>query len=242
MLRIDHPKSHLFDVDLEQFKSDVAEAARGRRRFLIRSALALACLGAGAHAAENTGLSEPQRVVQRVSDGLRRVLQEDRRLLETDPAYVYRLVDELFLPNVDYPRVLASVLGPYWTKATKAQRDAFGSEFKTLLINTYATAVNELSEWEIRYLPLRLRRDETDVVVRTQVLQPGGKPIDVDYRMSNRGGRWLAYDVKVAGVSLLVNYRSTFVRMARQKGIDGLIEDLEARNAMRHSGTRSRSE
>ena len=157
-------------------------------------------------------------------------------------AYVHRLVDELFLPNVDFPRVLAMVLGPYWKKATPAQRDAFGDEFEALLINTYATAVNELSEWEIRYLPLRLRREEKDVVVRTQVLYPGGKPIDVDYRMRKKSGRWLAYDVKVAGVSLLVNYRSTFVRMARQKGFDGLIEDLAARNAMRGGGSRYRSE
>lgn len=216
-------------------------AALERRRFLIRCALILACLGSGTFAAENAGLSEPQRVVQRVSDGLRRVLQEDRRLLETDPAYVHRLVDELFLPNVDYPRVLAMVLGAYWKKATPTQRNAFGREFKALLINTYATAVNELSEWEIRYLPLRLRREETDVVVRTQVLQPGGKPIDVDYRMRNNDGRWLAYDVKVAGVSLLANYRSTFARMARQKGIDGLIEDLAERNAMRHGGSQSKT-
>jgi phospholipid transport system substrate-binding protein len=182
-------------------------------------------------------LSEPQQVVQRVSDGLRRVLREDRSLLETDPAYVHRLVDELFLPNVDFPRVLAIVLGPYWKKATPEQRDAFGDEFKNLLINTYATAVNELSEWEIRYLPLRLRPGDKDTVVRTQVLYPGGEPVDVDYRMHLKGGRWLAYDVKVAGVSLLANYRATFVRMARKKGVDGLIEDLTARNSMRRSGS-----
>jgi phospholipid transport system substrate-binding protein len=217
-------------------------AALGRRCFLIASALVLACLGSCTFAAENTGLNEPQRVVQQISDELRRVLRKDRRLLETDPAYVHRLVDELFLPNVDYSRVLAIVLGPYWKKATPAQRDAFGDEFKALLINTYATAVNELSEWEIRYLPLKLRRGEKDALVRTQVLYPGGKPIDVDYRMREKGGRWLAYDIKVAGISLLVNYRSTFVRMARKKGIDRLIEDLATRNASRRGSSPHRPE
>jgi phospholipid transport system substrate-binding protein len=169
-------------------------------------------------------------VVQHISDELRRVLREDRRLLETDRAYVHRLVDELLMPNVDYPRVCALVLGPFWKEASPAQRKGFGDAFKTMLINTYATAVDELSEWEIRYLPLQLKPGDTDVLVRTQVLYPGGEPIDVDYRMHERGGRWLAYDVAVAGVSLLANYRSTFVRMARQKGIDGLIEELNERN------------
>jgi phospholipid transport system substrate-binding protein len=216
-------------------------AALGRRRFLGRLALTLACLVVGTPAVAEQ-LSEPQKVVQQVSDGLRRVLREDRRLLETDPAYVHRLVDRLFLPNVDYRRVCALVLGPYWKEATPAQRDAFGDAFKALLINTYANAVNELSEWEIRYLPQRLRTGDSDTVVRTQVLYPGGKPIDVDYRMRKKGNRWLAYDVKVAGVSLLVNYRSTFVRMARRKGIDGLIEELAKRNAMRRGSSQPRPE
>lgn len=212
--------------------------APGRRHFINRLVLALTCLAIISPAFAEP-LSEPQRVVQQVSDGLRRVLREDRRLLETDPAYVHSLVDQLFLPNVDYPRVCALVLGPLWKRATPAQRDAFGDEFKALLINTYATAVNELSEWEIRYLPLRLQPGGKDAVVRTRVMYPGGKPVEVDYRMRKKGSRWLAYDVKVSGVSLLANYRSTFVRMARKKGIDGLIDDLAARNAMR--GTDSSS-
>jgi len=182
-------------------------------------------------------LEEPQQVVQRVSEGLRRALREDRRLLETDPAYVHRLVDELFMPNVDFRRTCAIVLGAFWKQATAAQRDLFGVQFKTLLINTYATAVNELSAWEIRYLPLRQKPGDMDVLVRTQVLQPHGEPIDVDYRMHRAGERWLAYDVKVAGVSLLANYRSSFQRMARQKGVAGLIDELAAHNVARAPGS-----
>ncbi len=205
-----------------------------RPLFLALLALAVLLWGFESKAAGES-LSGPQQVVQRVSDGVRDVLRKDRRLLETDPAFVHRLVDELLLPNVDFQRVCSVVLGPVWKEASQAQRDAFGAEFKSLLINTYAMAVNELSEWEIRYLPLRLQPGETETVVRTRVLYPGGDPIDVDYRMYKKGDRWLAYDVAVAGVSLLANYRSTFVRMARQKGIDGLIADLAARNAMRAS-------
>jgi phospholipid transport system substrate-binding protein len=179
------------------------------------------------------GLAEPQQVVQRVSDGLMKVLREDRALLRDDPKYVYRLVDELFLPNVDFDGVSALVLGPYWRRASPDQREAFAHEFKNMLIRTYATAVNELSEWEIRYLPLRLQPGAKEAVVRTQIMRSGGDPIQVDYRMHQKDGRWLAYDVAVAGVSLLTNYRSTFVSLARQKGLDGLIADLSARNATR---------
>lgn len=211
---------------------DELGAVSGLRRFLYGIAIALTCLATGIPASAEQ-LQEPQKVVEQVSEGLGQVLREDRQLLENDPSFVHRLVDELFLPNVDYGHVCAMVLGPYWKKATPAQQDAFGAEFKAMLINTYATAVNEFSEWEIRYLPLRLQPGDTDVLVRTQVLHPGGEPIDVDYRMHKNDGRWLAYDVKIAEVSLLSNYRSTFARIARKKGIDGLIADLAARNGMR---------
>ena len=99
---------------------------------------------------------DPQEVVQRVSDGLMRVLREDRGRLETDPGYVHRLVDELFMPNVDFDRVASLVLGPFWRDASAQQREGFRREFKAMLIHTYASALNKLSEWEIRYPPLHL--------------------------------------------------------------------------------------
>jgi phospholipid transport system substrate-binding protein len=178
-------------------------------------------------------LSPPQQVIQRVSDGLLRVLREDRALLAKDPAYVHRLVDRLFLPNVDLDRLSALVLGPFWREATLEQRGAFQQAFKDLVINTYAHAVDELSAWEIRYLPVRPSPHPDRVVVRTEVLRPRGTPVAVDYRMVRRDGRWLAYDVSVEGVSLLTNYRSTFTGIARERGLDGLIAELERRNATR---------
>lgn len=200
---------------------------------LLLGLLAWVAVSATPAAPPTASLEGPQQVVQRVSDGLMRVLREDRRRLETDPAYVHRLVDELFLPNVDFDRVAVLVLGPFWRDATAAQREGFRREFKAMLIHTYAYALNKLSEWEIRYPPLHLEPGQRDLVVPTQILRGGAAPVEVSYRMAFDGSRWRAYDVSVEGVSLLTNYRSTFVRMARQKGLDGLIQDLAQRNATR---------
>jgi phospholipid transport system substrate-binding protein len=187
----------------------------------------------GVSAAPSAPPAGPQEVMQRVSDGLMRVLREDRGRLETDPGYVHRLVDELFLPNVDFDRVASLVLGPFWRDASAQQREGFRREFKAMLIHTYASALNKLSEWEIRYPPMHLKPGQRDLVVPTEILRDGAPPVEVSYRMAFDGARWRAYDVSVEGVSLLTNYRSTFVRMARQKGLDGLIQDLAQRNATR---------
>ncbi len=195
----------------------------------IALALLLAVIGPPA-AAE---LTPPQRVIAEVSDELLRVLREDRGLLERDPGYVHRLVDEVFLPNLDFERACALVLGPFWRQATPAQRDGFADAFKTLLIQSYASALNRLSAWEIRYPPMPPSTNGERVLVPTEILQPGRTPVSVDYRMARKGDRWVAYDVLVEGVSLLAAYRSQFTSLARAKGLDGLIAELEARNATR---------
>jgi phospholipid transport system substrate-binding protein len=188
--------------------------------------------GGGAFASAET-LTEPQRVVEDVTQGVLQVLRDERDRLRNDPDYVYRLVDELFVPNVDVDAVAALVLGRHWRGATPVQRDAFKREFKRLVIKTYATALNELSldGWDIIYLPTRdLPGKIKRVMVRTQIQRPGNKPTSVDYSLRWNGRRWLAYDVTVEGVSLLVNYRSSFDRLASEKGMEGLIQDLAARN------------
>ena len=41
---------------------------------------------------------------------------------------------------------------------------------------------------------------------------------------------WKVIDVSVNGVSLIVNYRTTFAREIQQSGVDGLIKSLVTKN------------
>ncbi len=190
-----------------------------------------ACLGLGFSPLPAADAIGPQQVIQAASERLKQVLEQDHQRLIDDPAFVYRMADEIFLPHVDMSRVSSLVLGRNWRKATATQKDAFTREFKRLLVRTYATAMRELGNWEIRFQPLRTRPDEQHALVQTQVLRPGAQPLAVDYQMHRSKGNWLAYDVKIEGISLVTNYRSSFNRLIRQKGIDGLIEELAVMNA-----------
>ena len=81
---------------------------------------------------------------------------------------------------------------------------------------------------ELRGLPTLTATSGPDAL---EILR--GQPVDVEYRMHLRQGAWLAYDVKIEGISLISNYRSSFATVARNKGIDGLIEEIAALNATR---------
>ena len=88
----------------------------------------------------------------------------------------------------------------------------------------------------IRYKPFKAREGETDVVVKTEVLQPGGQPIQLDYALEKDSDGWKVFDVVVAGVSLVTNYRDTFNQEVRTNGIDGLIKMLADKNKQLEAG------
>jgi phospholipid transport system substrate-binding protein len=61
-------------------------------------------------------------------------------------------------------------------------------------------------------------------------MQSGAQPVTIDYDMEKRPSGWKVWDVRVAGVSLVANYRTEFDTQVRDNGIDGLIKTLQAKN------------
>ena len=68
------------------------------------------------------------------------------------------------------------------------------------------------------------------MIVRSEVKQPGGEPVSIDYSMEKTPGGWKVYDVVVGGVSLVTTYRDTFTNEVRNNGVDGLIKALADKN------------
>ena len=104
-------------------------------------------------------------------------------------------------------------------------------EFRNLLIRTYSTSLSQFRNQTIDVKPLKVAAADTEVVVKTQVNQPGGQPIPIDYSLEKAANGWKVYDVLIDGVSLVTNYRSSFNTEIQKSGIDGLIKSLADRNA-----------
>jgi len=69
------------------------------------------------------------------------------------------------------------------------------------------------------------------VVVKSEVLQPGGPSIPVSYRLRIKDDAWKVYDLSIDGVSLVTSYRGTFDQEVRKGGIEGLLKYLKDKNA-----------
>lgn len=174
-------------------------------------------------------LLPPQLAIETASNKLQEKMR-DKTFIK-DFAKVNQFVNEAILPSTDFEKISSLVLGKLWKTATPDERERFKKEFQTLLVRTYSRAFVEFKDWSIRYLPIEMEAEATKVIVKTEVLQPGLKPVAVDYRMLQTDGDWKAYDILIEGVSLVTNYRTTFSTEVQNKGsLNAVIESLAKRN------------
>ncbi|MGA7179943.1 MAG: ABC transporter substrate-binding protein [Thiobacillaceae bacterium] len=175
-------------------------------------------------------MTPPDVLAKSTTQEVLSILKTDKELRSGNLRKVYDLVEVKVLPHFDFDRMTQLAVGRYWQKATPQQKQTLVREFKNLLVRTYSTALTAFTNQTIVFKPLAVKPDDTDVTVKTEVNQPGGRPIPIDYSMYKTDFGWKVYDVTIDGVSLVINYRASFGSTVRQSGIDGLISMLEAKS------------
>jgi phospholipid transport system substrate-binding protein len=193
--------------------------------------LVLALLATGLLAPAPARAQEaPDALAKRVTDEVLAVLRTDKDIQAGSTAKVVEVVEKKVLPHFDFVRMTRLAVGVNWRQASPEQQNALVNEFRTLLVHTYASTFTAYRNQTIEYRPLRMEPADTETTVRSQILQQGGKPVTVDYRMAKDGGGWKVYDVVVADLSLVQNYRGSFESEVRRGGIDGLVKALADKN------------
>lgn len=194
------------------------------RAFYILCSLCL--LPAAVHAEEMA----PDALVKKVTDEVLTVIRTDKDLQSGNTKKAAELVETKVLPHFNFTRMTALALGREWSKVGPEQRSKLTAEFRTLLVRTYSNALTAYKDQSVEYKPFKMQAGETDVLVRTLVRQGKGKDIGLDYALEKQADGWKVYDVVVAGVSLVTNYRDSFTQEIRANGVDGLIASLAAKN------------
>ena len=174
----------------------------------------------------------PDALVKSVTDEVLDIIRKDKDIKAGSTRRAIELVEQKVLPHFNFTRMTALAVGKDWRQATPEQQKVLTEEFRDLLVRTYSNALIAYKNESVDYRPFKMQPGETDVTVRTQIHQAGARqPITLDYSLEKNGSAWKVYDVVVAGVSLVTNYRSSFATEIRNGGIDGLIKTLKAKNA-----------
>jgi phospholipid transport system substrate-binding protein len=195
---------------------------------LVRVAAAVVWLFAGLPAVAQE--AAPDVLIRNVTEEVLTAIRNDKALQAGDTKKIAALVDAKVLPHFDFRRATQIAVGAAWRRATPEQQEALTREFKALLIRTYSGALAGYRNQTIEVLPLRAKPGETEVTVRSRVRQPGAEPVFIDYDMEKSGTAWKVYDIRVAGISLVATYRTSFAEEIQNRGIEGLIGTLAAKN------------
>ena len=124
----------------------------------------------------------------------------------------------------DFRVMSQGALATNWKKASGAQKERFVELFSEILIGTYRERVDAYSDEEVKYLGEKIKgiRAAVDTLIISE-----GVEIPMQYKVLQRGEKWLAYDIVIEGVSLLRNYRESYRDIVKKEGMEGLLSQME---------------
>ncbi|MCL2076584.1 MAG: ABC transporter substrate-binding protein [Betaproteobacteria bacterium] len=178
----------------------------------------------------NAQETAPDALVKSVTEDVLEIMRQNKDIQAGSINEISKLVDAKVLPHFNFRRMTQLAVGRGWRQASADQQDELARQFRDLLVRTYANAVVSYSNQRFVFKPLRMNPNDTEVMVRTEIMQPGGSPVALDYSMEKTEQGWKVYDVVVGGVSLVTTYRDSFAQEVRAGGIDGLINALTEQN------------
>lgn len=179
-------------------------------------------------------MKAPDQVVRETVDSMVSKLVANRAVYKSNNQALYNMLEETLIPALNVPRMADLILGKDIARsASKSQKDAFVLEFKRFLLQSYATGLlNATGDEKVVYQPVNIKPGADKVKIKASLVASDGSQYPITLSMSNRGDdRWRAYNMEVVGINFIRTYRASFAATLQQKGIDGLITDLRAKNS-----------
>ncbi len=199
------------------------------RRFVCLGLVALAAVSVSSASEQ-----QPAPIIQSAIDSILVSLAADRKQLESDHKKLFDLVDRIASPLFDFDYIAKLVLGANWKTATVQQRREFAHEIKRLLIATYATALfrytgNEIISFD--ETSVRQKKSVKFATVQGSLRTGDGSKFDLVYSLMQKpADSWKIYNLSVADLNVVLNYRNVIQSSIRKDGIDGVIALMKTNN------------
>ncbi len=178
-------------------------------------------------------MKAPDLVVRETVDSMVNAIQANRTTYKADETALYKMLEETLIPAIHMPRMMDQILGKTYARSSTAEQKAeLVDVFKNFMISTYASGLlSATGKEKVNYKPVNLKPGADIVKIEAELVSAAGEAYPINLYMSNRRDtRWRAFNIEVAGVNFVRNYRSTFKPVLDKKGIDGLIADLRKKH------------
>jgi phospholipid transport system substrate-binding protein len=171
---------------------------------------------------------DPTQLVQDVASSILKDLDANRDAYRKDPHKVRELADKYLLPHFDTRYAAQLVLGKYWRTATEDQRMRFVNAFQDSMLQNYGNALVEFTANRLKVQPGRVDPGSDLATVSTTITRDDGTTVPVLYVLHKTPNGWMAWDVKIEGISYVKSFRDDFAAQIDQKGLDAVIARLES--------------
>lgn len=192
-----------------------------RRLFLGGLAAGAALLAAPASAISS---AEAERLVQRVVADINAVINSGK-----SEGAMYADFERIFRRYGDVPVIARATLGADARRASRAQLRTFSDVFAGYLARKYGRRFREFVGGQVTVTGARQVQNYSEVV--TTVNLRGQSPFEVRFRVSDRSGKDLFFDMVIEGISLGKTERTEIgALLDRNRGdIDAMITALKSR-------------
>lgn len=141
------------------------------------------------------------------------------------------LINKDLMPHIDYRYTAYKILGKYVKTASKSQRNEFVRVMHDYLVITYAQALTQYKDQQVRYEADKDIGTKRIAIVRTEIVKQGAPTIKIEFKLrkNKKTGQWKAFDMVVEGISLLSSKQAEITRQIREVGLDEVIEQIRKR-------------
>jgi len=176
--------------------------------------------------------SRPNEVIESAVDLLNEGLVGRKEELASDETALHEFIDGILMPRFDREFAAGAVLGKHWRSASDEQKERFIAAFYATLLKRYADGILEFEMDRVEILPYKGDATKRTTVVKTNVRLDDGTKVPVHYTLVNRDDQWRMFDVKIEGVSYVVNYRKELDAEIKNTSLEAVIQRLEREAGM----------
>jgi phospholipid transport system substrate-binding protein len=133
----------------------------------------------------------------------------------------------LFDEMLDYSALAEASLGGEWAARSDAEKAQFADLLKQLVRKAYERNLRKVSAFNIDYVGEEPADGATLVKTMAKSSDPRDEPVEMNFKVAEKDGRWRVADIITEGVSLVGSYRTQFTKIIKKDGFPALIQKMK---------------
>ncbi len=191
-------------------------------RFIIVSLLfLLCCLALPAASRAGSPTEQVRATVDKVLTIVRSSNSKSKPQMDEQRAKLIEVIH----PRFDFPEMAKRSLGPNWTRRTPEEQREFIGIFAALMGRSYAENIESYTSQDVLYT--RESEDQNYAQVDTKIVGDNQPPLAINYKLHRVDKEWKVYDLVIADISVVNNYRSQFDRVIARSSFAELVRTMK---------------